>query len=654
MDQVARTFPPLARIDLAQEADFAIGPLKVRPSLCEVEMEGARRPVQRRVMQVLVALTHPDGEVVSHDELLRRCWGGLSVSEDATGRCIAQLRRLAEAWPRPPFEIETIPGVGYRLTAAPSVEAPGAPARLRRPGRIGAWIAAGVALALVVAGATWAALAWRGHSAGPVAPLVEVRPFRMIGADPALAPLAAQASDAIAGFLGGAGVRLASGAKAPAPAPAQLAFDGVLSSADGQLYLHLVLADTLTGIAVWAHDFTETTARPDALTDAAKGGALETMHLVREAEGRSGAPLDAETLQLAIRGGEILNAPSMADQEKEDGVRPYEEALRRRPDSGALRARYAYALSQLALASPPAERAQPFQRARAEAERVIREHPSDAGMARLALLTIAQAQAPNDWVAAEKGLDAALKASPEEPFLYGAKCDFLVGAGRAADAKRFCDRALSLRPMTGQFLLTMSEAMDAEGEYPQVADQDLALGARLYPDFNMLRVYRYARQAFTGSPDKALALLRDPDTTPPPLAAFAVAEMEALEQARKSGAPADAANALAIEARNNAHIAQIDSRFLFPMALGRLDEAFAAKDLSLIEGDERVLLTFAFTAPLRRDPRFWPLAARAGLTRYWLTTNKWPDFCRDPTYPLDCRAQARRAEAEVLAGKPGA
>jgi tetratricopeptide (TPR) repeat protein len=344
----------------------------------------------------------------------------------------------------------------------------------------------------------------------------------------------------------------------------------------------------------------------------------------------------------------------MGDQEKEDGVRPYEEALRRRPDSGPLRARFAYALSQLALASPAAERAQPFQRARTEAERVIREHPSEAGMARLALLTIAQAQAPRDWVAAEKGLDAALKASPDEPFLYGAKCDFLVGVGRATDAWRFCDRALSLRPMTGQFLLTMSEAMDAQGELPHIAEKDLELGARLYPEFNMLRIYRFARQAFTGSPDKALALLHDPDTTPPPLAPFAVAEMDALEQARKSGSSTDAARALALLTRNDAHFVESDSRFLFPMALGRLDEAFAAKDLSLIEGDERELLTFAFTAPLRRDPRFWPLAARAGLAGYWLTTNGWPDFCRDPTYPLDCRAEARRVVTQAPPGKPGA
>ena len=97
MNFIDRTFQP--RIDLAREADFAMGPLKVRPSRREIEGGGDRKVLQRRVMQVLVALAHPSAEVVSQDELISRCWGGLAVGEDAVGRCIGQLRRLAAQWP---------------------------------------------------------------------------------------------------------------------------------------------------------------------------------------------------------------------------------------------------------------------------------------------------------------------------------------------------------------------------------------------------------------------------------------------------------------------------------------------------------------------------------------------------------------------------
>src|SRR5215469_5794557 len=113
MNFIDRTFLP--RIDLAREADFAVGALRVRPSRCEIEADGVSLVLQRRVMQVLVALAHPSAEAVSQDELISRCWGGLTVGEAAVARCISQLRRMAAHWREPPFEIVTITGVGYRL-----------------------------------------------------------------------------------------------------------------------------------------------------------------------------------------------------------------------------------------------------------------------------------------------------------------------------------------------------------------------------------------------------------------------------------------------------------------------------------------------------------------------------------------------------------
>src|SRR5271154_3276141 len=121
MDKLTRAFVPPSRIDLAGEADFTLGALRVRPSRREVGARGDRHVLQRRGMQVLVAVAQSTNEVVSPRELIVRCWGGLSVSDDAIGRCIAQLRRLATSWVEPPFEIETIAGVGYSITAVARV-----------------------------------------------------------------------------------------------------------------------------------------------------------------------------------------------------------------------------------------------------------------------------------------------------------------------------------------------------------------------------------------------------------------------------------------------------------------------------------------------------------------------------------------------------
>jgi DNA-binding winged helix-turn-helix (wHTH) protein len=99
-------------IELAQEADFDPGLLRVRPARCEVEWNGISRTLQRRVMQVLVALAQARGSVVSQNDLVVRCWRGLSVSDDAIYRCISKLRKLSADCSDPPYSIEAIPGVG--------------------------------------------------------------------------------------------------------------------------------------------------------------------------------------------------------------------------------------------------------------------------------------------------------------------------------------------------------------------------------------------------------------------------------------------------------------------------------------------------------------------------------------------------------------
>ena len=101
------------RIVLAQEADFLLGGLTVRPSKRQVIAGDASEILQPRIMQVLVALARRRGQVVSRDELMASCWGGFAVSDDAIHRCIARLRRLSEA--HGGFRLETIPRVGYQL-----------------------------------------------------------------------------------------------------------------------------------------------------------------------------------------------------------------------------------------------------------------------------------------------------------------------------------------------------------------------------------------------------------------------------------------------------------------------------------------------------------------------------------------------------------
>jgi DNA-binding winged helix-turn-helix (wHTH) protein/tetratricopeptide (TPR) repeat protein len=71
--------------------------------------------IEPRVMQVLLALADARGAVLSRDDLMRLCWRGMVVGEDAVNRTIAEIRRLSRATGAG-FTVETIPRIGYRLT----------------------------------------------------------------------------------------------------------------------------------------------------------------------------------------------------------------------------------------------------------------------------------------------------------------------------------------------------------------------------------------------------------------------------------------------------------------------------------------------------------------------------------------------------------
>jgi hypothetical protein len=77
-------------------------------------------------------------------------------------------------------------------------------------------------------------------------------------------------------------------------------------------------------------------------------------------------------------------------------------------------------------------------------------------------------------------------------------------------------------------------------------------------------------------------------------------------------------------------------------ALDRVDDAYAMMAGPAFEKAVAVssvaFLMDPSTAVLRRDPRFWALAERAGLVRYWTARGKWPDFCRGAANLGGCKA----------------
>ena len=115
MDQMAvgRVQP----IVLAHEPSFTIGAAEIRPATREIVHNGLSGVVEPRVMQMLVALHHAHGGVVSKDDLIGLCWDGRVVGEDAINRVVSRLRHDAVEKAGKSFRVETITKVGYRLVA---------------------------------------------------------------------------------------------------------------------------------------------------------------------------------------------------------------------------------------------------------------------------------------------------------------------------------------------------------------------------------------------------------------------------------------------------------------------------------------------------------------------------------------------------------
>jgi DNA-binding winged helix-turn-helix (wHTH) protein/tetratricopeptide (TPR) repeat protein len=159
------------QVPLARRPDFGLGGTRVFPSRLLLIGPSATVPLERRIMEVLLAFVDADGAVLSRDELLQRCWPGVVVGDDAVHRAISGLRKAAAATGGA-FVIETIPRIGYRLKPTASLEsevAPGAAddaeppdvpppvaSATPEPPRVSRrWLLAGGAAALSAGGFAW-------------------------------------------------------------------------------------------------------------------------------------------------------------------------------------------------------------------------------------------------------------------------------------------------------------------------------------------------------------------------------------------------------------------------------------------------------------------------------------------------------------------
>lgn len=269
-------------VDLSKEPAFEIGALKVRPSVREIEYAGKTVQIQPRIMQVLIVLARTRGEVVSRDDLVRHCWGLESLSDDALNRVTSKLRQLLREIGSD-AQIETIPRVGYRLTA------PAASTTLSNRKAPWAFIenilshgpmrkfGAPIALALIAGVFVLSAIQLSSGDGAKAASRdtarydsIAVLPFDDLSRDGDLAYLAAGAAEELRNALANGSDLLRVSARASsnsAPVddmtPEEIAdvlnvdllLEGSIAEINQRTRLSLSLVDPETGLSIWDHAF---------------------------------------------------------------------------------------------------------------------------------------------------------------------------------------------------------------------------------------------------------------------------------------------------------------------------------------------------------------------------------------------------------------
>lgn len=258
-----------------------------------------------------------------------------------------------------------------------------------------------------------------------------------------------------------------------------------------------------------------------------------------------------------------------------------------------------------------------------------------SGLAYLAEASLAE----DDRFARLALLDKGVEVEPTNALLQSSRADALGSVGRMAECVDVAKRAVELDPLSpytrasyitaltyaGQFSRARAEIADARKKWPNDADIERA-------QFGF--EYRY------GDPRIAEQLM-------PRVLDYSDAQLmpyRKLIGARLDPSAAKVANVIDTLRAGSRNGPDSGNKELLALGLfGKFDEVYRLLSNSRFQQsvDPSLLFRPEF-APVRADPRFMNVAARAGLMRYWRESGNWPDFCNSERLKYDCKTEAAK------------
>lgn len=620
-------------VDLATEPDFQVGRLWVRPSAARVEADGRIERLAPRVMQVLVVLARRRGETVTRDQLVAACWGGRIVSDDAVNRTIAQVRALARGFAPPPFGLETVSKVGFRLTveegqAEAALGSPAAAARAAGPrgrGRSVALVAAAMAIVATLAAAAYVVLSPGDGQNGRV----EIVRFQLRREDPGLARMSADMGEALVRSLSRSGIdavpQAAERAEGGRGAEPEFRIAGSVDRDGEDVVVNTQILDRRSGLVLLSARLARPATDAAGLAEKTGVGMAAVMDCLLEDRRQSRRRFSPQVTALYLNTCDSI-AREPRPQRMLEAARRLTKAA---PDLAVGQALLAVALAAVANdpQRPPGEADALRAEARRVAEHALKLDPRTP-KAHLALaISYPRGQA---YAEREAHLE---RAHQIDPNLNPGRIEYLrllQDVGRVREARGVAEQLLdSGDPRTSVYVLYPAAILaaqtgdlhDARMLARQAGLQDPGFGRHVAGQIDL----------WWAPPAEGLAAWRARAAAPNPsplgrcatdylgrLAKGGV--LRGLPPACEGLAPDQQARLLARE--------------------GDVDGAFAAVAVARRQDFSPSLLFYPEFAAVRADPRFMDLARDLGLVGYWQATGHWPDFCAPPGPGYDCRQRA--------------
>lgn len=417
---------------------------------------------------------------------------------------------------------------------------------------------------------------------------------------------------------------------APGAVSVPLIVRGNAMNDHGTLRANVELVSGSTGQLLWAGKYDRPMAELDQFEDQV---GLQIAHQLYCAYSNGRGPYfdsDVEMARLTLAHCDSLG------RDAESALRYDAQITKRAPQYARGWAEYATDTTLVAYRLPPALQAAANDRARAYAQRALALDPHE-GLAYAAITKTMNGAMK--WIAREQITARGLAADPDEPMLHSFHYDSLAEVGRLQEA--LGEERLTIE-REHFFPGPMTKMIQGElhlGDTRRARDY-LAAGRRFYPHHRWIEDAALELESSTGgSPVEALRLLNErPDKDDADWIDFRAYLMWRLAPSPASEATAERA----IEAAGRTlGFSPIQAQLLGKM--GQIDAAYRVVDRlpSSVAPDPDWFVPDL--ARFRADPRFMAFAARTGLTRIWLTSGKWPDFCSEEKLRYDCKASAQAA-----------